>query len=56
MVFIQFIFNTLCTLIHKDADIQLIMLHSALVFQGNMHHALSRTELRERENVFSRSS
>lgn len=56
MVFIQFVFFTLCTLIHKDANNTAhIMFRSALVFPGthNIYHALSRAQLPERDVTFS---
>lgn len=57
MVFIQFIFYTLCTLIHKDANIQLILCFTLHWFsRGNIYHALSHTELPKREITFSESS
>lgn len=53
MVFIQFIFYTLCTLIYKDADIQLTLCFALhWFFRRNIHHTLPHTELPERDITF----
>lgn len=54
MVFIQFIFYTLCTLIHKDADIQLILCFTLHWFSGkHTSHSFSYRTPQEREIKFS---
>lgn len=53
MVFIQFIFFTLCTLIHKDANIQLVLYFTLHWFsRGNIYHAPSHSHLPKREITF----